>query len=258
MFGLARSLELLVALDAAYQTIGPHDKAREPLYFMRHGGGFDLSHAAFDQTGWEDVDEEMLQELSEQGLIRVDYGGQHTDKISVTSAGSRVAGEARRMLEGDEGEEVEAVDLSWDGVGEPTLKAALEVWLSKGARQDGVLATDIVEKVQSESEVTELSAMRAIAMLKDAGYLENAGALATDFGPALVRVTERGLQAVGGWPATSADAAAKALLAALDEQIADAEGEEKTKLEGFRERAADVGQGLLTELMRRVIFGGEM
>ncbi|HEY6695765.1 MAG TPA: hypothetical protein VI006_23130 [Solirubrobacteraceae bacterium] len=40
---------------------------------------------------WPHLDEEMLDRLASRGLIRLDFGGQHTDKVYVTEDGERLA-----------------------------------------------------------------------------------------------------------------------------------------------------------------------
>jgi hypothetical protein len=62
---------------------------------------------------------------------------------------------------------------------------------------------------------------------------------------------------VAGWPATTAEAAAGSLLAALEQAIDETdEPERRSKLERLRDVALDVGQNTLTEVMTRVITGG--
>lgn len=88
---LDESLRLLVAMAAAFETPHPRTGRREPLMFMRHGGGSELQHHAFVKNEWPHLDEEMLDRLASRGLIRLDFGGQHTDKVYVTEDGERLA-----------------------------------------------------------------------------------------------------------------------------------------------------------------------
>lgn len=222
--------------------------------FMRHGGGSELQHHAFVKNEWPHLDEEMLDRLASRGLIRLDFGGQHTDKVYVTEDGERLAAEVKRLLEGDEDSEAEPVDLSWEEAGRPTLETAYRLWAARGAPSEGVLTTKVIDAMGEEHEERSI---RIVALLVQDDYLAPVSVLGTQYGPTAVTVTARGLQVVAGWPATTAEAAAGSLLAALEQAIEEAdEPERRSKLERLRDVAVDVGQGTLTEVLKHVITGG--
>ncbi len=251
---LSDSVRLLVAMADAFATPHPNTGGREPLLFLQYMGGQNLQHHAFDATEWASVDEETLERLADQGLIRLDYGGQHSLKIYVTVDGERVAREAQRLLNGEEESELDPVDLDWEAVAQPVLEATYQAWIGRGAPADGVLTSAVADQLQEENL---LQTYRTLSLLVEGGYLDQAGALATEHGPAAVSVTAKGLQVVGGWPATTGEAAVGALLTALDRAIDEAdEPERRTKLERLREVALDVGQGTLAEVLKHLVTGG--
>jgi len=119
-----------------------------------------------------------------------------------------------------------------------------------------VLTSSIIGSL-GDSEDGAHRTRRAIALLVEADYLDAAGALSVADAPAAVVVTARGLQVVGGWPATTAEAASHALLVALDRAIEETpEPDQQTKLRRLREVVLDVGQGTLAEVLARVVTGG--
>jgi hypothetical protein len=66
--------------------------------------------------------------------------------------------------------------------------------------------------------------------------------------PSLIEPTEKGLQILRAWPGSETDA--ELLLRLLDERIADESiGEERTRLERFRDAAAELGKGALLAVL---------
>jgi hypothetical protein len=253
---LGESLRLLVAIADAYATTDEIGR-REPLIFFRRSRRHELQHPAFPQEDWPIIDEETLDRLASQGVIRLDYGEQ-TDKVYVTEEGERTADQARRVLKGDDEPEPEEylVELGWETVARPVLEAVYGSWTARGAPADGVLTSTVIRSLGDSDDVAHRT-RRAVALLVEAGYLDAAGPLYVADAPATVVVTSRGLQVVGGWPATTAEAATHALLVALDRAIEETtEPERKTKLQRLREVVLDVGQGTLAEVLARVVTGG--
>ena len=252
---LDESLRLLVALADAFAVPDATTGRREPILYLRYGGGADLQHHAFTSGDWRHVDEEMIEGLASQGLLRLEYSGEHTVQIYVTDDGNRVATEAKRMLQGDPETSARPVDLEWESVARPILEATYEAWKEAGAPANGVLAPAVVKSASRDGE--DVLVLRALDLLVDGGYLAREGSISSPHGPLAVSVTARGLQAVGGWPATSAEAATEALLAALDRAIEEADDpEHRTKLERLRDASIDVGSGVLTNVLSRVILTG--
>jgi hypothetical protein len=250
---LDESLKLLLAMADAFATRDEGGR-REPLYAIRDHPGHEIQHPAFDTDAWRHVDEEMIDRLADRNLIRVDYTSDHVQKIYVSEDGERLAAEIRRLLEGDDDDEAAPVDLSWEGAGRPTLEAAYKLWVARGAPRDGVLTTKVIDAIGEEHEERSV---RIVALLLQDDYVAAVSELGTQYGPTAITVTARGLQVVAGWPATTAEAAAGSLLAALEQAIKETdEPERRSKLERLRDVAVDVGQGTLSEVLKHVITGG--
>jgi len=252
---LDESVRLLIALADAF-AVRDDQGAREPLFTFRAAGELQIQHPAFPADDWRHIDDEVLEHLASQGLIRLEYGN-NTNKVFVTVDGERVADEARRLLqpEDDVPEGLE-VDLDWETVARPVLEAVYAAWRARGAPADGVIASSVARAV-GDGDDNGRQTRRAVALLVQEGYLDAAGSMVVDNAPAAIIVTGRGMQVVGGWPTTTAEAATYALLVALDRAIEETtEPERKTKLQRFREVALDLGQGTLTEVLARVVTGG--
>ena len=64
------------------------------------------------------------------------------------------------------------------------------------------------------------------------------------------------MQAVGGWPTGPADSMLDSLLAAVEQEIDDADDStERTRLEQFRDAASDMGRELLLRVMTEAATG---
>lgn len=243
-----QDLQLLVALSEAYAKPHPHG-GREPIDVFRHSGGETMQHHGMP-SGPPTFDIEQLERLYEQGFVRLDHG-RGVIHITVTAEGDEIAHALRRLQ--DDEDEGEPLDLDWQSVALPTLKAAYEVWRQSGARPDGVLATKIAGRIEGR---VENHTLRVIGALSEGGYLRPTSQLGTNGAPMFVAVTPQGLQVVGGWPTTSAEAATAALLAGLDEAVENAPPEERSRLERLRDAAYDVGQGTMVEVLKHVLTGG--
>jgi hypothetical protein len=88
--------------------------------------------------------------------------------------------------------------------------------------------------------------------LADAGYIrfEEIAANRILIEPALL---ERGRREIGQWPA---DASYAAFIAALENQIAEASGPERTRLDKLLDVAVDVGSTVISKVLRDVVAGG--
>jgi hypothetical protein len=252
---LDESLRLLIAMADAF-AVRDDQGAREPLYTFRAGRELQIQHPAFPADDWRQVDDELLERLASRGLVRLEYGD-NTNKVFVTVDGERVAGEARRLLQPEQDvPEGREVDLDWETVARPVLEAVCAAWRVRGAPADGVVTSSVAHDV-GEGENIVRQTRRAVALLVREGYLDAAGSMSVDDAPATVVVTGRGMQVVGGWPATTGEAASHALLVALDRAIEETtEPERRTKLTRLREVLLDLGQGTLAEVLARVVTGG--
>jgi hypothetical protein len=249
------SLRLLVALAEAFET-RLEGKQRDAILTSKTNVGLLLHHHALDAEAFRHVDDEMIDRLHSAGFIRIDYAGQYSNAIYVTEEGERVAAEVQRLLAGDPGPIVDGpADLTWEAAARPMLTTVYEAWIARGAPSDGVLTSVVLDEFEDDDIER---AARLVALLVQGDYLARVGSISTQHGPVAVTVTERGLQVVAGWPATTGEAAAGALLEALDRAIGEApdDSDRKSKLERLRQVALDVGQGTLTEVLKHVVSGG--
>jgi hypothetical protein len=94
---------------------------------------------------------------------------------------------------------------------------------------------------------------RAGVLLEEDGYLAD---IITAWGTGAIRfgkVTPKGRREVGQWP--SPDAAADRLMAALEQAIDDAEGEQKTRLQKVRDGLAKAGRDVVIGIASGVATG---
>jgi hypothetical protein len=98
--------------------------------------------------------------------------------------------------------------------------------------------------------------------LVDGGWIiPVVGNVAGRVGPYSFRLGEKALQEVAGWPtAGSGDRFVEQLLAVLDERIAGAQGEEKSRLERVREVVLGVGHDVFVAVVADAAkrLGGEL
>lgn len=249
---LQPEIELLLALDEAYFTPAPETDKREPIRCFQEMGGGSIDHHAIPEDFA--IDDEELRLLEGEGLIDRDPGI-HSESIRVTPEGHRMAEAMRALVSDPEPEEGAAIRLDWAEVALPVLEATHRAWIVRGAPSTGVPITAVTRELNRDESDRET--FRAVALLAQRGYLGTPTAISVNDAPALVTVTSLGLEVVGGWPATSAEAASAALLAALDREIeATDEPEQRGRLERLRDTAVDVGSGTLTQVLAHIIKGG--
>jgi hypothetical protein len=248
---LAPQLTLLLQLADAYATPNPGTGKREPIDLFRAMGGPTFQHRALPPEF--DVDEEWLWRLEEQGYVRIERR-RGLDRVSVTAHGEDLALKLRRLDDESEPAPGDAISLDWEAVARPTLEATYRAWLARGAPAEGISIATVVRARERPSRDPET--YRAVALLHQGGYLDQISDLIVDNAPGLVAVSAQGLEVVGGWPSTTAEAASKALLAALDQEIAATdEPEEKGRLVRLREAAVEVGTGTLTQVLAHIVKG---
>jgi hypothetical protein len=150
------------------------------------------------------IDEEELRWLEGEGLVETSLVGSDGEAIRVTTSGHQRA-EALRALGSDEEPEAgTAIRLDWADVALPTLEAAHLAWTSRGAPAGGVPIAAVARALNRDEHDREM--YRAVALLAERGYLGAPSGVWTNDAPAFVTVTPDGLELVGGWPATSAEA----------------------------------------------------
>jgi hypothetical protein len=245
-------LELLVELADAYFTPDPQTGKRALVDRFRYLGGSEVHHHAWPAD--KPIDEEELQFLQAAGFVEVEYRGEHTDAIRVTPEGQKVAEGVKQLQDDSEPDEKSAVSLDWEAVSRPILQAAYEVWTARGAPSSGIPTPEVARHLGRPDDDPET--FRAVALLEQRGYLDSPSPLGNEIGPLLVTVTSLGLEVVGGWPATTAEAASAALLAALDREIAATdEPAKRGRLERMRDAATEVGTSTLSQVLAHLVKG---
>lgn len=136
--------------------------------------------------------------------------------------------------------------LQWAQV-EPVLRAAWD--RSEQVGSPGTNSDELAEWMSADPGQVCV----ALEKLGAAGYLE----VTLTFGPTvfLEDFTEKGLQAVGGWPTGPADGMLESLLAAIEHEISEADGDVRTRLERFRDAAAGMGRELAIRVLTEAAAG---
>jgi hypothetical protein len=214
-----------------------------------------------------------LRDLDTSGFIRVEtkkrrmpassVGGRKMPPYTIESFEFAVTQKGFERIEGVSRISAGAGDqlpgLEWDADVRPVLEAAYALSGSSDPR-DGVLADDVSERLGRDP--TDPETGRVLLALAEAGYLvPTVGEVMGRIGPQAFRLGERALQILAGWPVPgSGDQFVKQLIAVLDEQIAGAQGEERSRLERLRDTLLGVGHdvfvAVLADAAKRV--GGDL
>lgn len=151
--------------------------------------------------------------------------------------------------------------LDWSADVLPVLIAACEASYDS-TPELGATRSEIAMRLDAEPD--EIDVARILFHLVEAGYLVDTAAhlraMGEDGLPKAVRPTEKALQLAAGWPSGPADHIAAQLVAALDERIDRAEGEERSRLVRLRDGITGIGRdvlvAVLTDAAKRA--GGEI
>jgi hypothetical protein len=221
---------------------------------VRHPG---LPGDGSDAPGVLHCNRQDIEALRDRGFLRLDKKQRAVPGIGpkrsaeewefdVTDEGfSRVAAMSSAAVSAPEGR---VPGLAWATDVVPVLEAAYELTPASDPQQ-GVRATSVNERLGREPNDRETG--RVLISLVDADYvipvIDNVNQLV---GPYSFRLSERALQLVAGWPAPgSGDQLIAQLIAVLDEQIAGAQGEERSKLERLRDTVLGVGHDVLIAVL---------
>jgi hypothetical protein len=132
------------------------------------------------------------------------------------------------------------LESQWERIDRPVPEAVGAAEGDVGAAVGNVDALTVSLGDEFSSEVV----LASVSRLVRAGYLNaiDAHSAGGDYWLE-IQLAERGRRAIGSWPSNELGAA---LLAVLDERIAEAEGpEERSRWLRLRDGAAGVGQGVL-------------
>jgi hypothetical protein len=128
---------------------------------------------------------------------------------------------------------------SWSTVEFPILRAIVYAQQS-GSQNPHQAAWEAVPGIDARRLIT------ALFWLYDAGYIRGTGSR-DGFTMQVTGAKPKALRITGAWPSPESELAR--LSALLDEQIAAADGEAKTRLERFRDALAGMGQSVGTSLL---------
>jgi hypothetical protein len=152
----------------------------------------------------------------------------------------------------------EGSPYNWDTNVSPVLRAIGRVVGRMEINASSMAFGAPTEAVNAElgRQASDLRTALALKTLHDGGYIRGEFEGGT-LGPEYSLPLEKGLQIINGWPAQDREMAYEKLLAVLDERVASSTNEEeKTRWRELRDRATDVGQSLMTEVLAKIITGG--
>jgi hypothetical protein len=254
-------MELLRDIVDAYWT--PDESGRKHdfmIYTAGGGAGTTIQHAALPggprtvEKGERSVDAPDLDELEANQFIRLE-GTSRSGSMHPTTLGQQAVREHRQLEHiARTGSGDMAASASGSGVGWrdtlPVLEAVVELY-PQAPPGFGVSQMRVNQRLGREEE--DLRTSRAFEML-DGTYIE--GRMKTDQvpGPLMAIPTERALQLLAGWPGDGV-VAFERLISALESQIAAATDEvERSKLRAVLDAVRGVGEGIVAEILTRVIF----
>jgi hypothetical protein len=141
----------------------------------------------------------------------------------------------------------------WERVDRPVLEKVAELG---GDDEDPIRNTHVLTEALGD-DFDQRRVARSVGRLVDGRYLDASDACSSDSDEWLaIRLAEKGRRFVGMWPS---DDAARALLELLDERIAQEDDpDERTRLQGLREAAKNVGQGVLSGVLVEAFKRGLM
>jgi hypothetical protein len=149
--------------------------------------------------------------------------------------------------------------LGWETDVLPVLSAAYAISGDSDPRQ-GISADDVSERLRRGANDPQTGRI-LLSLVDTAWIIPVIGNVSGRVGPISFRLSEKALQEVAGWPKTgSGDRFVEQLLAVLDERIAGAQGDEKSRLERLRGFIVGIGHdafvAVVADAARRV--GGEI
>jgi hypothetical protein len=148
--------------------------------------------------------------------------------------------------------------LDWNNDVLPVLRAAYE--LSDESDPDQGIRTDALYERLGRAR-SDPKTGRILTSLVESGYfVEVIGGVMQLTGPYAFRLGEKALQRIAGWPSPgSGDEFTEKLIAVLDERIAGAQGEERSRLERLRDTLLGVGHDVFVAVVADAAkrLGGE-
>jgi hypothetical protein len=144
------------------------------------------------------------------------------------------------------------VAIEWESEAKPVLAAVLD--LVENKRSLGVSSVEVAEELEREHE----RVARVMAYLADDGYLKVSPLIVQTTGEIAVEVEQiepKTLHALAGWPASGSPDVTARLVSAIEDLMAKASPEERTKLGKLRDAALSVSSSTLAQILVKVATG---
>jgi hypothetical protein len=255
--------ELLRAFVAADLALRPKRERFRVQRIESHAGPL-LSHSGFGEGEPPDCTLQDLDDLHEQGLIRLKKEKRSVRRgrsvqtyweewfFDVTVAGFERVELEHRAAEAERGpNESGTGGYGWETEVLPVLEAFYTA--SGSADADLGVSDNAVNEVLGR-EPGDARTDRVVTMLVSTGYLDTT---VRSMGFRYCRITEKGLQITAGWPSGAADAAYTRLLTLIDKHVEEAAtDEERSKWERLRDGVVGVGRDVAVDVLSAVAQTG--
>jgi hypothetical protein len=230
--------------------------------YLKHFGGASLEHRALDDP--PTVDDALLEELSYQGYLDIDYR-EHNWNLTPTPAGRALVEQHQRILDLDPVADMQPVldavatqatasnKLAWPAV-RPVLAALRQYWEAGGFSAHGVAIPAILAALPEEHEGLFIATVRA---LEGGEYLVSTTDLSANDMPAEVAFSDRAHSVLDGWPGAAPEELVENLLAVVSASaVSENDPRRKRRLEGFAETVRELGVATAGDVLARALAGG--
>lgn len=255
-------LVVLAALVAAHSEPQSTTGTRLPIMYVKHLGGQHLDHHALADP--PAVDDAVLEELSAQGYLDIDYR-QHNWNLTPTAEGRQVVEQHQRVLTLEPVADVQPLldaiaaqaessnKLAWPAV-RPVLGSLRSYWEAGGFRPHGVALPAILAALPEQHEGLFVATVRALV---GGDYLLRLTDLSANDMPAEVAFSDRAHAVLDGWPGAAPAELVENLLAVLAATAAsEPDPARKRRLEGFAETVRELGVAAAGDVLARAFTGG--
>lgn len=190
-----------------------------------------------------------LRELEDAGLVALTDTRRGGGQLRLTGDGLAYANRIRQRTRRAPG------GLAWKEDVRPVLGAVYAATSATGSAF-GVDQAAVNEELGRDPK--DATTDRVLHELERSGYLEASVSATGDMlGANVVRLTEKGLQQVAGWPSQDSLGMADRLLWVLEERIEQAPTEdERTRLQRLRDAAVGIGRDVLTDVLSKMATEG--
>ena len=230
--------------------------------YLKFAGGSGLNHHALADP--PAVDDALLEELSSQGYLDIDYR-EHNWNLTPTASARSLVEQHQRILDLEPVADLQPVldavaeqagssnKLAWPAV-RPVLGALRTYWEAGGFSPHGVAIPAVLAALPEEHEGLFIATMRALV---GGDYLLRMTDLSANDMPAEVAFSDRAHSVLDGWPGASPDELVENLLAVVAAMAAaETEPSRKRRLEGLAETVRELGVATAGDVLARAFTGG--